>query len=412
MSGRERDRAFVVRQAIEGGLSQREASERLGIGVRQFKRLVRNWRAEGDAGLLSRQRGRPSHRRVPDGVRERIIALLREKYADFGATLASEKLGDLDGIKVSAETVRRLQIELGLWRPKKRRARRVFQLRERRPRFGELVQIDGSLHDWFEGRAARCTLIVFIDDATGRLTALHFAPAESGAAYLAALRHHVLAHGLPLAFYSDRHGIFRVNAKDAQGGDGKTEFGRTVERLAIALINALTPQAKGRVERANQTLQDRLVKEMRLSNVNSIDQAKAFLPGFMARYNEMFAVPPRDETPAHRPWIGTADDLDLALASREERVLSKSLTFGYGGTKYCVKTQGPGTSMRGGKVVVHRFADGRLRFTYKERVLSCTAYGTYSVPEPAADEKTLDVRVEAIIAARQASQGTTALAGG
>jgi transposase len=411
MSGGERDRAFLVRQAIEGRLSQREASERLGIGVRQFKRLVRAWRGEGDAGLVSRQRGRPSHRRMSGERRMRISALLKEKYADFGATLAAENLEERDRIKVSAETVRRLQIDLGLWRPKKRRAKRVFQLRERRPRFGELIQIDGSPHDWFEGRGPRCTLIVFIDDATSRLTALHFAPVESGKAYLAALRDHVLAHGRPLAFYSDRHGIFRVNAKDAQSGDGKTEFGRIVERLEITLINALTPQAKGRVERANQTLQDRLIKEMRLSNINSAAQAQAFLPGFMIRYNEKFAVPPHDKTPAHRPWTKTADDLDLALASQEERVLSKSLTFSYGGAKYCVKTRGPGTSMRGGKVMVHQFADGRLRFSYKERVLTCTAYGTYATPDPAEDEKTLDVRVEAIIAAQQRSQGPAALAG-
>ena len=137
------------------------------------------------------------------------------------------------------------------------------------------------------------------------------------------------------------------------------------------------------MERANQTLQDRLIKDMRLSNINSIEQAKAFLPRFMISYNEKFAVPPHDETPAHRPWTKPADDLDLALASQDERVLSKSLTFSYGGTKYCVKTQGPGTSMRGGKVMVHQFADGRLRFSYKERALTCTAYGTYPVARTA-----------------------------
>jgi len=412
MSVAERDRAHLVRQAIEGHVSQREASERLGIGVRQFKRLVRAFRAEGDSGLVSRQRGRPSHRRMADGLRTRICGLLTEKYADFGATLAAEKLLELDAIKVSTETVRRLQIDLGLWRPKKRRAKRVFQLRQRRPRFGELIQIDGSPHDWFEGRGPRCTLIVFIDDATSRLTALHFAPAESGNAYLAALRGHVLAHGRPLAFYSDRHGIFRVNAKDAKSGDGKTEFGRVAERLEIELINALTPQAKGRVERANQTLQDRLIKEMRLSNINSMEQAKDFLPGFMARYNAKFAVPPADKTPAHRPWTKTADDLDLALASQEERLLSNSLTFRYDGTKYCVKAKGPGTSMRGGKVMVHKFADGRTRFSYKDRVLTCTAYGTYAVPDPAEDEKTLDVRVDAAIAARRTKQAAAASASG
>ena len=153
-----------------------------------------------------------------------IVRLLRNKYADFGAALAAEKLLELDQIKVSAETVRRIQIDLGLWRPKKRRAKRVFQLRQHRPRFGELIQIDGSPHDWFEGRSPRCTLIVFIDDATRRLTALHFAPVESGKAYLAALREQILLHGRLLAFYSDRHGIFRVNAKDAQSGDGKNRI--------------------------------------------------------------------------------------------------------------------------------------------------------------------------------------------
>jgi transposase len=399
MSGAERERAFLVRQAVEGLVNQREASERLGIGVRQFKRLVRAWRSGGDAGLVSRQRGRPSHRRMSEAVRTRIGGLLKEKYADFGATLATEKLLELDGIKVSVEMVRRIQIGLRLWRPKTRRARRVFQLRERRPRFGELIQIDGSPHDWFEGRAPRCTLIVFIDDATSRLTALRFAPVESGKAYLDTLRDQVLSHGRPLAFYSDRHGIFRVNAKDAESGDGKTEFGRVAERLDIALINALTPQAKGRVERANQTLQDRLIKEMRLRNISSMEAAQAFLPSFMLKWNEKFAVAPSDEVPAYRPWTKTNDELDLLLARREDRVLSKALTFSYGGTKYCVKTSGPGTAMRGGKVQVHHFSDGRLHVTYKDRVLALTAYGTYPVPDAAVDEKTLDARVDIVVAA-------------
>ena len=403
MSSDERERLHLVRACVEARVSQREASERLGIGVRQFKRLVRAWKQEGDAGLVSRQRGRASNRRLSAGRRAEIAALLKDKYTGFGATLASEKLLDLDGIKVSVETVRQMQISLGLWKPKARRAKRVFQLRERRPRFGELIQIDGSPHDWFEGRGPRCTLIVFIDDATGRLTTLRFAPVESGRAYLEALRDHVLAHGCPLAFYSDRHGIFRVNAKDAQSGDGKTEFGRVVERLEIDLIHALTPQAKGRVERANQTLQDRLVKEMRLRNICSIAEAQAFLPEFILDWNNKFAVPPRDQTPAHRPWPKTADDLDLALAGQDERVLTKALTFSYGGTKYCVKTSGPGTAMRGAKVLVHRFTDGRLQFSYKGRVLTCTAYGTYAVPDPAEDEKTLDARVDAIAAGRRKS---------
>jgi hypothetical protein len=172
-----------------------------------------------------------------------IEAALRTRDADFGATLASEKLGEIEGVSGSKETVRQIQIRLGLWRPKRRRVKKIFQVRERRSRFGELIPIDGSPHDWLEGRGPRWALIVFIDDATGRLTPLRFTPAETTKAYLEAREAHVLAHGLPLAFDSDRHGIFRVNAKEAQGGDGFTEFGRVVERLRIELIHATTPQA-------------------------------------------------------------------------------------------------------------------------------------------------------------------------
>ena len=377
------------------------------MGVRQFKRLVRAWKRRGDGGLISRRRGRAAPNRLADGTRLRIERLLRETYPDFGATLAAEKLAERDGIVVSRETVRRIQTRLKLHRPKKRGEKRVFQLRDRRPRFGELVQIDGSPHGWFEGRGPRCTLIVFIDDATSRLLALRFAPAESTKAYLETLRDQVLRHGRPLAFYSDRHGIFRVNAKDAQSGDGKTEFGRVVARLDIGLITALTPQAKGRVERANQTLQDRLIKEMRLNGIDGIEVAHAFLPGFIRKHNEKFAVPPRDATPAHRPWTKTEDELDETLARREERVLTKALTFSSGGKKYCVKTQGPGTALRGARVALHHFADGRLRVYYKERPLAFTAYGSYPVPDPAEDEKTLDVRLDAIIAAQQVPEPQT-----
>ena len=400
MSASERDRASLVRRHVEEGLSQREASERLGIGVRQFKRLVRDWRREGDAGMMSRQRGRPSNNRLAPDRRAEITALLQGKYEGFGPTLAAEKLAAVEEIAVSAETLRQMQIGLGLWRPKKRRVKRVFQLRERRPRFGELIQIDGSPHAWFEDRGPRCTLIVFIDDATGRLTALRFAPVESTRAYLEALREHVLAHGRPLAFYSDRHGIFRVNAKDAASGDGKTEFGRVVARLDIASIQALTPQAKGRVERANQTLQDRLVKELRLMGVSSIDAANAVLPQFAAAWNEKFAVDPRHDADAHRPWADTPDALDHTLARRDGRTLSKALTFRVDGTIYCIKTKGAGIALRGVKVELRHHLDGTMTVHYKDRILPVTACRTYSVPEPAEDEKTIDLRIDHIVAAR------------
>ena len=208
MSASELERNFVIRQIAAGQFSQAIGAERLGIGLRQMKRLIRLWRAEGDAGLVSRQRGRPSNRTLPREFHTSLETHLRGQYQGFGPTLAAEKLLERDGVKVSAETVRRARIRLKLWHPKKRKVKRVYQLCERRSGFGELIQIDGSPHAWLEERGPRCTLIVFIDDATTRLTALRFVPVESTQAYLETLRDQVLDHGHPLAFYSDRHSIF------------------------------------------------------------------------------------------------------------------------------------------------------------------------------------------------------------
>jgi transposase len=403
MSGAERERLVVVRLIVSGQLSLGAGAARLGLCVRQMKRLVRRYRDEGDGGLVSRQRGRASPRRLSQTHEARIVALLQGTYQGFGPTFAAEKFLERDRITISRESVRRLQIKHGLWRPKRRRVKKLFQVRERRPRFGELVQIDGSPHDWFEGRGPRCTLIVFIDDATGRLTALQFAPAETTRAYLLALRDHVLAHGTPLAFYSDRHGIFRVNAKDARTGDGKTEFGRVAERLRIEAIHALTPQAKGRVERANQTLQDRLVKEMRLNAISGIAEAQAFAPGFIEMWNTRFAVAPRDPGNAHTPWTKDHDALEMALARTDERVLSKALTFSTDGSLYCVKTMGAGTALRGARVSLHHLLDGTLRVIYKDRRLACTAFRKLPIPTQEEDEKTINLRLDAIVKNRSAT---------
>ena len=404
MSGTERERGYVIRLVEEKKLRQREAAERLGITARQVRRLMRAWRAGGDAGLVSKQRGRVSPRRTHAEKRAKIEALLREKYPDFGATLAAEKLAELDKITVSHETVRQMQIKLKLWKPRLHKKKYIHQPRERRPRFGELVQIDGSPHDWFEGLAPRCNLTVFIDDATSRLMALHFSETETTEAYVTALKSYVLAHGMPLALYSDRHSIFRVNAVDAASGDGKTEFNRVTERLKIEQICAHSPQAKGRVERANQTLQDRLIKEMRLRNICSIAEAEAFFPAFIKAHNAKFAVPAKDKADAHRPWTGTEKALDDMLARRQMRTLSKALTFRYDGTMYCVKTDGAGVALRGAKVTLYHFASGAMEVHYRggggDRILPCTAFKTYPVPPPTVDEKTLDARVDACIAKR------------
>jgi hypothetical protein len=347
--------------------------------------------------------------------RTKIEVLLREKYPDFSAVLATEKLAELDKIIVSHETIRRIKIAIGLQNPKARKAKHIHQPRDRRPRLGELVQIDGSPHDWFEGRAPRCNLTVFIDDATSRLMALHFSPTETMEAYLTALKHYVLTYGIPLTLYSDRHGIFRVNAVDAVSGDGKTEFNRVTDRLNIEQICAHSPQAKGRVERANRTLQDRLIKEMRLRNISNIAEAEAFFPAFIKAHNAKFSVPPKDETDAHRPWIGSEKMLDDTLARREMRTLSKNLTFSCEGKIYCVKTDGIGTALHGAKVMLYHFVNGAMEVHYRgrngagmDRILPCTAFKTYPIPSLTEDEKTLNARVDASIAKRHPAFVATA----
>jgi hypothetical protein len=246
-------------------------------------------------------------------------------------------------------------------------------LRERRAAYGELVQLDGSPHDWFEGRAERCTLLNFVDDATSRLMHLRFVEAETTFNYFAAVRAYVLEHGKPCAFYSDKLGVFRVNMPNPVSGTGLTQFGRAMKELGIELLCAHSPQAKGRVERANQTLQDRLVKELRLRGISSAEEADGYLPEFIADYNRRFAVSPRSAEDAHRP-LGAGEDLGRILSWCEPRVLSKNLTLSYDGRVYQIKTDRAAYTMRGARVEVRETASGEVRIEYQGRPLPFSLY--------------------------------------
>jgi transposase len=395
-------RLKVVEAVVEKRLGQGEAARQLGVTTRQVKRLVAMYRREGAEGLVSRRLGQPSNRRLKEPLRERIRALPVERYPDFGATLAQEKLHEVHRIEVSIETIRRLRIELGLWKPKWRKAARAFHLRERRGRFGELLQIDGSPHDWFEGRAPRCTLLVFIDDATGRLVGLWFVPAETTAAYLVALRAHLERFGRPAALYSDRHSIFRLTREEPANGNTLTQFGRALKGLEIEAIHARTPQAKGRVERANQTLQDRLVKELRLHGIDSMEAANAFLPEYMIDYNRRFAVVPSLDEDAHRPLAHDARELDLLLSEHSERTLSKNLTVQYRNTLYQLRHTGSGYRLRGARITVCALTDGEIVLLREGRELPYTTYRKGERPPPVEDEKTLDDRVDAALTKQRA----------
>ena len=244
MTIKEADRLGIMRQMDKKNLTSRKASEQLGLSLKQVRRIRKRYLEEGEKGLVSRKVGQPNVNRISIEVRDRVIGLIRTKYANFGPRLASEKLLERECIKLSEETIRNWMIEEGIWRSKKKKDRRVYQRRPRRSRFGELLQGDGSSHDWFEGRSEKCCLIHFIDDATNEITIATFVPTETTESYLTCLGGHLGKYGRPLALYVDKHGIFRVNRKEIQKGIGITHFGRVLKELGIELICANSPQAK------------------------------------------------------------------------------------------------------------------------------------------------------------------------
>src|SRR5471032_1334545 len=328
MSMRELDRLKVIQAVAEARLKPGRAAERLGLSVRQVERLVLRYRAAGVAGLVSGKRGRPGNHQLAGGKAQRALALIRERYEDFGPTLACEKLRECHGIDLAVETVRTLMMASGLWIPRKQRPPKIHQPRNRRSCLGELIQIDGSDHRWFEERAPACTLLVFIDDATGRLMALHFTQTESTFSYFEALSKYLDVHGKPVAFYSDKASVFYVKRRSETAGKGVTQFGRALYELNIDAFCANSSQAKGRVERANLTLQDRLVKELRLRAISTREAANAYAPSFIAEFNRRFGKPPKSDYDAHRPMRAN-EDLRQILAYRVPRKVTNALTVQY-----------------------------------------------------------------------------------
>src|SRR5215472_2257199 len=331
-------RLEVLRDVDRGGLPVRAAAQLLGRSERQVWRLLKEFRAAA-------------------------LWIVRQKYADFGPTLAAEKLAAEHGFSFSSETLRKWMIADGLWRDRKQR-KSIHQPRRRRDCIGELVQVDGSEHWWFEDRGPPCTLLVFVDDATSRLIHLQFVASESTFAYFHAARAYLEAWGKPVAFYSDKHGVFRVNHPGALGGDGMTQFGRALHALNIDIICANSSPAKGRVERANKTLQDRLVKELRLAGAATLAEGNALLPAFIADYNARFGKAPANNKDLHRP-LRTGDDLDDAFAWKEQRTLSQALTLQYDKVVFILEPSEQAKVAIGKRVTVVDYPDGRLAIRYR-----------------------------------------------
>ena len=398
MSLKEADRYAVIQQVIERSMGQSDAALWLNISVRQVKRLARAIRQDGAQGAVSKRWGVPSNRQISQVVRDQFVGLVRDHYSDFGPTLACECLAAQHGYTGSAETLRTWMIGAGLWKAKRTRVRRIHSPRTRRNCAGELVQIDGSPHAWFEDRAPKCCLIAFIDDATSELTQACFYPVESNRAYLHSLQCYVSAHGRPLALYSDRHSIF---TKHDPEDPAPTQFERAAGELNIESILACSPQAKGRVERAFQTLQDRLVKALRLARISSIEAANAWLPQYLAQHNARFGRTPASAQDAHRAYAGDAPALARICAHHFERKLSKTLTCQFMGKLLVVVTrpEQPRYALRSQPVKVIEHLDGELELLWGTEALPFKTFERHQHLSAArvADDKLLNGRVDAAL---------------
>ncbi len=369
MSYGEVKRLKAVQSVIDRHITQHMAATMLGLSERQVRRLVKGVREQGDSGIIHASRGRPSNRRIPEEVRGRVLSLYQGRYPDFGPTLATEKLFECDGIKISDETLRRWLVEAGIWKKKRKRSN-YRQWRQRRECFGQMVQMDGSHHDWLEGRGPKLVLMGYVDDATSRVYG-RFYDYEGTLPAMDSFKRYVEKYGLPMSVYLDRHTTYKSSRKltewdEAEGIEFLSQFERALKELGVEVIHALSPQAKGRIERLFGVLQDRLVKEMRLRGIKTKEEANAFLEEYLPRYDKRFRVCPANETDAHVK-LPRHVDLDRHLCIKTERTLRKDNTIALDGRLYQIEQRG------GKKVVVEERIDGSMpmfsngtSLTYKE----------------------------------------------
>jgi transposase len=373
MTEKELYRAEILAKVKDKRLSQSQAAQQLQITIRHLQRLYQSFLKEGAKGLISKKRGKRSNNKLPEEHSDMIKEIVSMKiYEGFRPTFMCEKLEELHEIKVSKETTRKLMTECGVWWPRKEKRPVIHQQRMRRARAGELLQVDGSLHAWFEDRGDKCCLIVFIDDATGR-TYGKFFPTETTTAYMQTLLEYITLYGAPVAIYSDKHGIFRINQGHSTKKENFTQFGRVLHELEIQQIYAHSPQAKGRVERTNSTLQDRLIKEMRLAGISTIDEANSFLEGYLPIYNKRFCKAPASKENAHRK-IRKKDDLNKIICKKEQRILSKNLEFQFENAIYQVEVREPSKKLIGAKITVSKHLNGAVVFTYEGKPLRVKKY--------------------------------------
>jgi transposase len=379
---REQKRLKVIAEVDAGRMIGKEAAEMLGLSLRQTRRLLAAYRKEGAAGLSHGNRGRPSPRRIREEVCHEIVRLVRAQYKDYNDCHFTEKLAEKHGIEVSRSTVRRLRRSVGEGSPRKRRAPRHRSRRERYPQPGMLLQLDGSPHDWLEGRGPQLVLIAAIDDATNEIPFALFREVEDAAGYFELIQTISQSHGLPLAVYADRHTIFQSPAKatpeqEIAGQRRRSQFGRLMDELAIELIEARSPQAKGRVERLFGTFQDRLVKELREAGATNRAEADQVLWGYLPRFNARFSVAQAEPGSAYRPWPAELDP-QRHFCFKHRRTVNGDNTISFSGHALPIPPDRQRGSYRRARVDVHQWLDGSLAIDYQGRTLA-----TF---QPASDE--------------------------
>lgn len=377
-SQEELKRLYVIRKVLERAMKQVRAAEILSLTSRQIRRLAKRVKGEGDRGIVHRSRGKPSNRRIEDQVKARVIKLYQERYKGFGPTLAAEKLLERQRIQVSDETLRGWLMESGDWK-KSRKRRGHRQWRERKEHCGEMVQMDGSHHDWLEGRGPACVLMGYIDDATGRGFG-RFYGYEGTWPAMDSFRSYIQRYGIPLKVYLDKHTTYKSSGKpsleeELAGIEPLSEFERALKELGVEVIHAHSPQAKGRVERFFGTLQDRLVKEMRLRGIGSLEEANLFLEEYWPVFNRKFAVDSKAKEDLHRP-VPRGLKLDDILCIKVKRALRNDFTVAYHRRLYQVEDP-----IRASEVMVYEGLDGSIRLKHKGRRLKIHEIATRPVAE-------------------------------
>jgi DNA-binding Lrp family transcriptional regulator len=386
LTQKQRDRLKVLHEVKEGHLRQAQGAEQLGISERWVREMVRRLRTRGDGAVVHGLRGRRSKRRIEKKLQDRAVELYRREYGDFGPTLAAEYLGERHGIGVSKETLRKWLITAGAWKPEPRKVKAVHAWRPRRSCLGELVQWDTSIHDWLEGRGREpVKLIAMIDDASSELTA-RFVREDSTREHMKVLKSYLEAHGRPLAFYTDKAGLFRVNPRRVGYGEekteeGETQIGRALRELGIELIHAHSPQAKGRVERCFGTLQDRLVKGLRKAGAKTLKEANQYLEQeFLAFWRARFGREPASPVDAHRP-LGERPELHSILSHVQTRRVANDYTVSWNGKHYQIPREGMRPGLRSSTVRVEGRLDGTVWVRVADRTIEATRCER-STPEP------------------------------